>query len=219
MPRAGPPVTREAWLHQAVETFRPRFEAIGMPLPDRVHVSVGFGYGARRENAVILGQCWARRASADGVNHIFVSPQQDNPPAMLVTLLHELIHAADGGAHGHKGPFAQAAAAVGFQPPMTITPTAAALAGEMTALAEALGPLPHAKLTPVTIAAPPPTPTPTAGGGTVPIHSGPGTQGTRLVKLTAAGCCGYTVRTTAKWLAQGNPLCPHGAAMTRPDGV
>lgn len=104
MPRAGPPVTREAWLHRAVETFRPRFEAIGMPLPDRVHVSVGFGYGARRENAVILGQCWARRASADGVNHIFVSPQQDDPPAMLVTLLHELIHAADDCAHGHRGP-------------------------------------------------------------------------------------------------------------------
>ena len=41
------------------------------------------------------------------------------------------------------------------------------------------------------------------------VHSGPGKQGTRMIKLTAA-CCGYTVRTTRKWLDQGYPLCPHG---------
>ena len=29
-------------------------------------------------------------------------------------------------------------------------------------------------------------------------------------KLTTAGCCGYTVRTTRKWLDQGYPLCPYG---------
>ena len=28
--------------------------------------------------------------------------------------------------------------------------------------------------------------------------------------MTAAGCCGYTVRTTRKWLDEGHPLCPHG---------
>lgn len=26
-------------------------------------------------------------------------------------------------------------------------------------------------------------------------------------------CCGYTVRTTRKWLDQGYPLCPHGPPM------
>jgi hypothetical protein len=36
-----------------------------------------------------------------------------------------------------------------------------------------------------------------------------------MIKLTAAGCCGYTVRTTAKWLTEGDPLCPHGTPMTR----
>ena len=93
-------ITREAWLHRAIEAFRPRFTEIGLPLPARVHVSVGFGYSSRAESKYILGQCWARRASADGVNHIFLGPQEGDPAAMLVSLLHELIHAADDCASG-----------------------------------------------------------------------------------------------------------------------
>jgi hypothetical protein len=45
------------------------------------------------------------------------------------------------------------------------------------------------------------------------VHSGPGKQGTRMIKLTAAGYCGYTVRTTRKWLDEGYPLCPNGQPM------
>ena len=33
-----------------------------------------------------------------------------------------------------------------------------------------------------------------------------------MIKLTAA-CCGYTVRTTRKWLDQGYPLCPYSQPM------
>ena len=33
-----------------------------------------------------------------------------------------------------------------------------------------------------------------------------------MIKLTAA-CCGYTVRTTRKWVDQGYPQCPHGQPM------
>jgi hypothetical protein len=117
-------LTREAWLHRAIETFRPRFAEIGLPLPGKLHVSVGFGYGARAESKYILGQCWARRASADGVNHIFLGPQEGDPAAMLVSLLHELIHAADDCASGHKGTFAETATRLGFQSPMTQTPPA-----------------------------------------------------------------------------------------------
>lgn len=46
-------------------------------------------------------------------------------------------------------------------------------------------------------------------------------QGTRLIKLMAASCCGYVVRTTRKWLdEQGLPVCPHGNRMhlTRTNG-
>ena len=34
-----------------------------------------------------------------------------------------------------------------------------------------------------------------------------------MIKLAAVTCCGYTVRTTRKWLDQGYPLCPHGQPM------
>ena len=108
-PQDDQDLTREAWLHRATEAFRPRFDQIGLPLPARLHISVGCGYGSRAESKHILGQCCARRASADGVNHIFLGPQQGDPAGMLVTLLHELIHTADDCASGHKGAFAEAA--------------------------------------------------------------------------------------------------------------
>jgi len=210
-------LTREAWLHQAIEAFRPRFTEIGLPLPGQIHVSIGFGYGSKAESKHILGQCWARRASADGVNHIFLGPQEGDPAGMLVSLLHELIHAADDCASGHKGTFAEAATRLGFEGPMTQTPPGLELTAEVITLAEALGPFPHAKLdtamADVPAPVPPggsPAPAPAPGGGK--IHSGPGKQGTRMIKLTAA-CCGYTVRTTRKWLDQGYPLCPHGQPM------
>ena len=108
-------LTREAWLHRAIEAFRPRFAEIGLPLPAKLHVSVGFGYSTRAESKYILGQCWARRASADGVNHIFLGPQEGDPAGMLVSLLHELIHAADDCASGHKGAFAEAATRIAVE--------------------------------------------------------------------------------------------------------
>src|ERR1700736_2651841 len=137
-------LTREAWLHRAIEAFRPRFTETGLPLPAKLHVSVGSGYSSRAESKYILGQCWARRASADGVNHIFLGPQEGDPAAMLISLLHELIHAADDCASGHRGAFAAAAEALGFEPPMTTTPAGVELAAELILLAEALGPFPHA---------------------------------------------------------------------------
>jgi hypothetical protein len=35
-----------------------------------------------------------------------------------------------------------------------------------------------------------------------------------MIKLTAA-CCGYTVRTTRKWLDERYPLCPTASPCTR----
>jgi hypothetical protein len=211
----GPSLTREAWLHLAIEAFRPRFVEIGLPLPEKLHVSIGFGYGSRAESKKILGQCWARRASADGVNHIFLGPQEGDPAGMLVSLLHELIHAADDCSSGHRGRFAEAATRLGFEGPMTSTPPSLALSAEVILLAEALGPFPHGQLT-VDAAKLVPVP---AGETDSPepgkIHSGPSKQGTRMIKLTASGCCGYSVRTTQKWLDEGLPQCPHGQQMTR----
>ena len=112
------------------------------------------------------------------------------------------FHAADDCQSGHKGPFAEAATRLGFEGPMTQTPPGLDLTADVITLAEALGPFPHAKLDPTTADVPwpaRPAPAPDPGGK---VHSGPGKQGTRMIKLTAA-CCGYTVRTTRKWLDEG----------------
>lgn len=214
---AASTVTREAWLLAAVEALRPKFIEIGMPLPEAIRISVGFGYGSKRESANILGQCWSRAATEDAVNTIFISPELDDAADVLSVLVHELIHAADDNAHGHKGAFAEAATRLGLEGKMTATVPGLALYAEMVLLAESLGSYSHKALqihgtkikTPVG-----PEGEPIPGGK---IHSGPAKQGTRMVKVacseTDCACGGYTVRTTAKWLAIGFPLCPMGTPM------
>jgi hypothetical protein len=215
-------ITREEWLHKAIEAFRPKFEAIDFPIPAQIHVSVGFGYGAKRESGTILGQCWARCASDDGVNHIFISPEMNDSARVLDVLIHELIHAADDCKSGHKGDFEKAAKALGLTGKMTATVASDELREAMTVLAEELGPYAHATLFPMGKPLPPQAPEPGAEvpAGTVPkIHSGPKKQGTRMVKLVCAHadceCGGYTVRTTEKWIAIGMPSCPAQRKMSR----
>lgn len=203
-------MTREAWLHAAIESLRDRFTEVGMPLPKTIHVSVGFGYGAKRESATVLGQCWAGRASEDGNNHIFLSPELDDTARVLDVLIHELIHAADDCKSGHKGAFAEAATRLGLTGKMTATTASIDLAAEMLCLAASLGNYPHGRLN---ASAKVPTTVPVGPDGKViPTHSGPGKQTTRMLKVVCP-VDGYTVRTTAKWLAMGVPSCPCGAVM------
>lgn len=201
--------TRESWLIAAIDTLRPRFAEIGMPIPDRLHVSVGFGGNSRAESKGVLGTCWARRASADDVNHLFISPELADTARVLDVLLHELIHAADDCASGHKGAFAEAATRLGLEGKMTATTASITLAAEMVCLAESLGEYPHGALTAFATLAPRGTPEPK---GEAPISSGPRKQGTRMLKVVCP-LCGYTVRTTAKWLTVGYPACPCGPTM------
>jgi hypothetical protein len=211
----APTVTREMWLHNAIEALRPRFEEVGMPLPEKLHVSVGFGFGSKAESKNILGQCWARRASEDNVNHLFISPEVNDTARILDILLHELIHAADDCEHGHKGAFAEAATRLGLTGKMTATVASVELAAEMMCLAETLGEYPHGALTAATLMRtkqPVPAGPGGEGGDGGRISSGPKPQGTRMLKLVCPED-GYTVRTTAKWLAVGYPSCPCGAEL------
>lgn len=202
-------VTREAWLEAAIDALRPRFAEIGLPLPDKIHISVGFGYGARRESPTILGQCWAQRASEDGVNHLFVSPEVNDTARILDILIHELIHAGDDCQSGHKGRFAEAAVRLGLEGKMTATRASVTLAAELLCIAETLGAYPHGALHPAVQTVPvDPTGKPVPGR----IHSGPRKQSSRMLKV-ACPCCGYTVRTTTKWLEVGLPRCPAGTEM------
>lgn len=89
---AGEALAREAWLHAAVAALRPRFAVTGMPLPERMRLPVGFGYGVKAESKIILGQCQSRRASGGQGSHIFISPVDAYPAATLAILVHELGH-------------------------------------------------------------------------------------------------------------------------------
>jgi hypothetical protein len=139
---------------------------------------------------------------------------------VLDVLIHELIHVADDNEHGHKGPFAEWATRLGLQGRMTATTASVTLAAEMVTLAATLGEYPHAELTPlpdapVTVPATPDAPAVPRRRAT----SGPAKQTTRMLKVqcTAPDCAcgGYVVRTTARWLAIGTPMCPMGTPMTQ----
>lgn len=213
------PTTREEWLHRAIRILRPRYEAVSMPLPEKLHVSVGFASKMQR-----IGECWARRMSADGVNHIFISPELHKASEVLGTLVHELIHAADDCANGHKGPFKKAALALGLTGKMTATVAGKELAAELDKLAAEIGPYPHGVLYTrgVPVVAPKPesekgegeTETETEEEG--PSSSAPKKQTARMLKVACSAECeceGYTIRTTQKWIEIGLPRCPFGGEM------
>lgn len=214
-------VTREAWLHAAVETFRPRFVEIGLPIPEKVHVSVGFGALARAESKNIRGVCWPRGASKDGVNHLFISPclgegGENGVTQVLLTLLHELIHAADDCMCGHRGTFAEAATRLGFVGKMTSSEASIELGADLEVLAAELGLYPHGVLDPAPVLV-------TVGSNGEPLAiprsigpSGPRAQTNRHIKATCPsdGHRPYSVR-LSRGIAEemGLPTCPCGSEM------
>lgn len=222
-------MTREEWLHRAIDLLRPRFKEIGFPIPEKIHVSVGFGYGAKRESATILGQCWPRGLSEDGVNHIFISPEMNEAARVLDVLVHELVHAADDCKSGHKGPFAVHAKKLGLTGAMTATVAGRDLAEAMRELAREIGPYSHARLSTNGLPIAPKKPEEPKGenpeespeespeGPEEPLApTGPKKQGTRMIKVACSEeceCGGYVVRTTAKWIEVGMPVCPFGTVM------
>jgi hypothetical protein len=183
--------TREQWLTAAVDALRPAFDAIGKPVPLAIRAACGFPLHARRSKAI--GQCWASTASADKHIEILISPVLAKPMEVFETLVHELCHATDG-AMNHGLPFQKVAAAMGLVACGSGKQTWKATKGNDTfavryaADLDNLGDYPHGQLTP---------------GAEAKV------QPTRMLKLVC-GSCGYTVRTTAKWLDVGLPTCPCG---------
>lgn len=185
--------TREEWLVAAVELLaRDVFNPSGIDLP-AVRVSVGWPGGRGNKNAVI-GQCWASAAASDKVAQLFISPKLDDAVRVLDVLSHELVHAADDCQSGHKGRFAKWARIIGLEGKLTATVAGDELTEKLSAIAEELGLYPHAAL------------------ASVDGAEGPKKQTTRMLKLEAP-CCGYIVRTTAKWIEVGMPSCPCGNEM------
>jgi hypothetical protein len=181
------PLNREHWLELLVQRLKPMFTEADLALPP-VHISTGWpsrnalGLGKRR-----IGECWPPQSSASGHSHIFISPLLVDPVKVAGVVVHELIHAVYPEA-GHKGPFKRAMGKVGLVGKPTATEEGTELVERLRGdILPALGDYPHAALS---------------------FVGKDKRQKCRQLKVTC-GACGYTARTTAKWLEQsGPPLCP-----------
>lgn len=193
------PQTREQWLELAVLKLRPLFAEIDVELPN-VRVSVGWpSKGGTRSKGKVIGQCWKSVVAADQTCQLFISPiLGDDPVQLLGVLAHELIHAWDDCDSGHKGKFARAAKAIGLGGKMTATivPEGSDLETALGQIIVDLGEYPHSPLK----------------YEELELIGGEKKQGTRMLKLLAE-CCGYTARTTQKWIDVGLPSCPCGNEM------
>lgn len=182
---------REEWLRDLVDVLRPRY---GDELPETVHVSVGFTSKGIRSKRV--GECWHGTASADGAPQVFIHPGIADGVEVAAIVVHELVHACRPEAK-HGKPFKQMAVGLGLTGKMTATVPSDELRVDLAKVIEEIGPYPHPVL---------------LGGQS---SAGP-KQSTRMIKVECP-TCGYLVRTTAKWLEVGLPMCPEGDAMYPPD--
>lgn len=134
---------REDWLMRAVAHLEPIFERSGYQLP-KVRVSIGFpSTGAQGRH---LGQCWGSKASEDGINQIFIAPNQADPVEVLDTLTHELVHAVDDCQSGHSDNFKKIALDVGLKGPMRSAEAGEWLKQDLIQIAKKLGSFPHGRL-------------------------------------------------------------------------
>lgn len=187
--------TREAWLNacaaQILERFSPEFEKhFGSDGWKHLeHLKVSTGFPSRGGLTKVIGECWKAKASADETtHHIFINPKLDDLVEVVATLAHEMVHAADDGEHGHKGPFVRCVRDLGLEGKATATFAGEEFAEWARSLDVTLGQYPHVGLIPLSVTK---------------------KQGTRMLKLEAP-CCGYVVRTTQKWIDVGYPSCPCG---------
>lgn len=190
--------SREQWLNEAAQeivskygdVFRTHFGDEGMDHLNHLKVSTGFPsvQGLTKR----IGECWKAKAAEDGVtHHIFINPRLTDVVEVVATLAHEMVHAADDGENGHKGPFTKAVREMGLEGKATATVAGAAFAEWARGIDARIGSYPHT--------------------GLVPMMQEK-KQGTRMLKLTAE-CCGYAARTTKKWIEIGLPSCPCGNEM------
>lgn len=177
--------TREEWLTFVADKLRPAYAAANYAIPVRVRFAVGFTSTGERGNRI--GECWYPDSSADKSVEIFIKPDQDDRVQVAGILAHELVHAAVGPGHGHGGAFKKLCKALGFEGKMTqAMPGAEMQRTVIDPILREAGPLPHKRL---------------QGKQTDRKK-----QGTRLLKAEC-NVCGYTVRVTKKWAAEGLPYC------------
>ena len=175
---------------------------------------VVYGTGAGR--AGVLGTTFYGRwqnGHPDAVALVEVSAfQQDTPSQVAVTAVHELAHEVAPVGAGHGAEWKRIAGALGLAAPSATSSGAETWDSFLPEARAVLGAIP----VPTDGKPLPPAPRPGARQGPRPCSAGNGVRGgrsrgsgsgSRMVKCTCAEC-GYTVRTTAKWLSIGAPICP-----------
>lgn len=190
-------INREAWLSAVADRMAPWFADLGCPLP-KVRMAVGFTSKGMRGKRI--GECWSNEASKDGTHEIFIVPTIDDSERVADILAHELVHAAVGLDAKHGKRFRKIALAIGLEGKMTATVAGPMFKKAVAPILATVGPIPHACI----------------NGGK---SSSPKKQTARNLKCMCS-ICGYTVRTTAKWLeTAGAPICPTDSVqMDMPDG-
>lgn len=182
--------TRESWLAAAVEALRPVFAAQAKHLPDKLRVSCGWpSRGGTSVVKIRMGECWSAERSQDNTVEIFVSPRVGDSNEALAVLAHELVHAALFAAekrHGHGKSFQTLAAAIGLEEPWTSSVPGPTLKAVLADLGTSLGAYPGSPLRP---------------------EQKEKKQTTRMLKCLCSKC-GYTLRTTQKWIDVAVPYCP-----------
>jgi hypothetical protein len=189
--------TREQWLAAAVVLIDK--QVFRTCMPKKWRVTCGWpSLRAMSAKNTRIGECWDKVCSPDQHFEIIISMRLDDVGRVLDTLTHEMVHAVVGCAAGHKGPFKKLARSIGLEGKLTATHAGPQLTKQLDKIARDLGPYPHAKLD---------------------IYKQHKKQSTRLIKCEC-GECGYTVRTTRKWIDEaGAPLCPcNGETMMIEEG-
>ena len=182
-------MNRETWLNEIKDKFLVEFfRNAGYEIPTNVRLTCGLpsvkGFSARRKR---IGECWSDTASKDGHFEIMISPTIADNSTVTSTLIHELVHATVGLKAGHSTVFKLCAVAVGLEGKMTATTATEKLKETMNQWFLAIGDYPHAVLNGMT--------------------NGMKKQSTRMIKCEC-DFCGYTVRTSKKWLEVATPKCP-----------
>jgi hypothetical protein len=180
--------SRESWLAAATHELRPYFAKLGHALPDKMRFAIAFTSTGKRGR--MTGECWHPASSADQHFEIIIRADIADPVEVLAVLVHELIHTLLPLSAKHGKPFRDIAVRVGLEGKMRQTQPTQILTERLQAIANTLGPLPHAQLH-------------FAGAADVPKK-----QGKKWLKAECGAACGYGVRITAKWARVGLPLCP-----------
>ncbi len=142
--------TREEYLTEAANLI---LDDLLMPIVEesnwdyerpQFRISVGFPKHTRGGKAIAV--CHVREASSDHVNEIFISPEIDDPIIVMQSLVHELIHAIDDCASGHRNFFAHVARKSGLEGPLTKTVAGAKLGSDLESYSQLLGAFPHHRM-------------------------------------------------------------------------